>query len=172
MSIAVTFNGVSYTIPSPGEAEWATTLNTFLQALASWKTTTAITAASPSGTTPAITATGHVGSNSAGVVATAGGAAGGIEATGGASGGSGVSGQGGGTTGVGVWGTGASGGYGVTAQGDTTSPLRSALRIVPQDNTPSGANAVGDIWVTTAGVLKICTVAGTPGTFVSVGSQT
>jgi protein-S-isoprenylcysteine O-methyltransferase Ste14 len=35
----------------------------------------------------------------------------------------------------------------------------------------TGPNAVGDIYVTTAGVLKICTVAGTPGTWVSVGAQ-
>lgn len=62
--------------------------------------------------------------------------------------------------------------YGVVAESDTTSPAKAAFRIVPQDTEPSGANAVGDMYVTTVGVLKICTVAGTPGTWVSVGAQT
>lgn len=57
------------------------------------------------------------------------------------------------------------------ATGDSTSPVNSNFRIVPQDAEPTGANAVGDMYVTTAGVLKICTVAGTPGTWVSVGAQ-
>jgi hypothetical protein len=55
--------------------------------------------------------------------------------------------------------------------GDTTSPARAAFKLVPQDAEPTGANTVGDMYVTTAGVLKICTVAGTPGTWVSVGAQ-
>ena len=85
------------------------------------------------------------------------------------------------TTGNGVYGATTSGygvygqslnSYGVVAQSDTTSPAKAALRVVPQDTEPSGANAVGDMYVTTAGVLKICTVAGTPGTWVSVGAQT
>lgn len=37
---------------------------------------------------------------------------------------------------------------------------------------PSGPNRVGDLYMTVAGVLKACTVAGSPGTWVSVGSQT
>lgn len=61
-------------------------------------------------------------------------------------------------------------GYGMVAKSDTTSPLTSAFRIVPQDTQPT-TGQVGDMYVTTAGVLKICTVAGTPGTWVSVGAQ-
>ncbi len=64
-----------------------------------------------------------------------------------------------------------SAGHGLVASGDATSPASSAFRIVPQDTQPSGASLVGDIYVTTAGLLKICTVAGTPGTWASVGSQ-
>lgn len=37
---------------------------------------------------------------------------------------------------------------------------------------PTGLNAVGDIYIASGGVLKICTNAGTPGTWVTVGSQT
>ena len=37
---------------------------------------------------------------------------------------------------------------------------------------PAGPNAVGEMYVATGGVLKICTVAGSPGTWVSVGAQT
>lgn len=55
--------------------------------------------------------------------------------------------------------------------GDTTSPAKAAFQLVPQDTQPTGPNAVGDMYVTTAGVLKICTVAGSPGTWVSVGAQ-
>ncbi len=33
MAISITFNGVTYSIPSPGQAEWAASLNTYLQAL-------------------------------------------------------------------------------------------------------------------------------------------
>lgn len=59
----------------------------------------------------------------------------------------------------------------VYVSGDGTSPAKAAFRIGPQDAEPTGANVVGDMYVTTAGVLKICTVAGTPGTWVSVGAQ-
>lgn len=55
--------------------------------------------------------------------------------------------------------------------GDTTSPTLAAFRITPQDAEPTGANVVGNMYVTSAGVLKICTAAGTPGTWVSVGAQ-
>lgn len=130
MSISVTFNGTSYTIPSPGEADWATTLNTFLQALAAWKPTAAINITATTG--PAITGTALTGTGINGVSLV---------------------------------------GHGLVATGDSSSPVYSAFRIVPQDTQPSGPNAVGDIYVTTAGLLKICTVAGTPGTWVSVGAQ-
>lgn len=56
--------------------------------------------------------------------------------------------------------------------GDTTSPAKAAFRITPQDAAPTGANVVGDMYVSTAGVLYICTVAGTPGTWTVVGTQT
>lgn len=62
-------------------------------------------------------------------------------------------------------------GRALTVQGDTTSPVTAAFRLVPQDTQPSGASLIGDMYVTSAGVLKICTVAGTPGTWVSVGGQ-
>lgn len=60
--------------------------------------------------------------------------------------------------------------HGLVAQGDTTSPAKSAFRIVPQDAQPTSGE-VGDIYVTSAGVVKICTATGTPGTWVSVGGQ-
>lgn len=61
-------------------------------------------------------------------------------------------------------------GYAVKASNDTSSPTRSALRLVPQDADPTGPNLVGDERTTTAGVKRICTVAGTPGTWADVGS--
>lgn len=53
----------------------------------------------------------------------------------------------------------------------TGTAARSPFFITPSAE-PTGPNVVGDIYMTTAGVLKVCTVAGTPGTFVSVGTQT
>ena len=116
-----------------------------------------------------------------GVEGTGGGGGPGVKGTGGGGGvgvegfgdtnNNGVEGTGDGS-GDGVLGIGGSTGKGVVAQADTTSPVRSAFQVVPQDTEPTGPNAVGDIFVTTAGVMKICTVAGTPGTFVSVGAQT
>lgn len=44
------------------------------------------------------------------------------------------------------------------------------LRLTPSAQ-PTGPNVIGDLYMTTAGVVKVCTVAGTPGTFVSVGTQ-
>ena len=64
----------------------------------------------------------------------------------------------------------ASGGT-VVVSGDATSPAVAAFRITPQDAEPTGANVIGNMYVTSAGVLKICTAAGTPGTWVSVGAQ-
>lgn len=60
----------------------------------------------------------------------------------------------------------------VLIAGRLTAPVRAALSLSPQSAQPTGASEVGDMYVTTAGVLKICTVAGTPGTWVSVGAQT
>jgi hypothetical protein len=60
----------------------------------------------------------------------------------------------------------------LVANGDTTTPARSNFRMVPQDAQPTGPNEVGDLYVTTAGVLMICTAAGSPGTWTVVGTQT
>lgn len=110
MSVTVTFNGSSYTIPSPSEsAGWANSLNLFLTALA-----------------------GALGSQGGTITAT-------------------------------------STNPGLTLNG---SAAMAPLRLVGVGSGPTGANAVGAMYVTTAGVLKICTVAGSPGTFVSVGAQT
>lgn len=54
-----------------------------------------------------------------------------------------------------------------TAASPTFAPIR--LRGSAQ---PTGPNEIGDIYMTVLGVLKVCTVAGTPGTWVSVGTQT
>ncbi len=61
-------------------------------------------------------------------------------------------------------------GHGAVISGDTTSPVTAALKVVPQDTQPT-TGTVGDIYVTTAGVLRICTVAGSPGTWANVGAQ-
>lgn len=134
-----------------------------------------------SGSGTAIVATGGT-ANGHGIETTGDGTGEGIQATGGDSSGCGVIGTGGAPNGGGIVGNGtgtgggvagiATNGRGVVAQSDTTSPARGAFRVVPQDTQPTGANLVGDMYVTTAGVLKINTVAGTPGTWVSVGAQT
>jgi hypothetical protein len=52
----------------------------------------------------------------------------------------------------------------------TGAATRANLRLTPQAE-PTGAHLVGELYMTTAGVLKVCTAAGTPGTWVSVGGQ-
>lgn len=52
----------------------------------------------------------------------------------------------------------------------TGTAARAPMLLTPGAQ-PTGPNVVGDLYTTTAGVLKICTAAGSPGTFVSVGSQ-
>ncbi len=99
------------------------------------------------------------GASGGGVRGEAQGTGTGVSGIGGASAGPGVSGIGG-TDGPGVnglgQGTGPGGsfqainGYGVTAQADTSSPIRAALRLVPQDADPSSPQ-LGDIIVTSAG---------------------
>lgn len=59
-------------------------------------------------------------------------------------------------------------GYALEVVGDTTSPSKGSIKLTPLDADPTSC-AVGDIYVTTAGVLKVCT-ATTP-TWVNVGSQ-
>jgi hypothetical protein len=91
----------------------------------------------------------------------------------------GVSGQGGGSSAGGYFTGGSSGngvtsvsggtgGYGVSAS--TGNTVNAPFRIVPQAADPT-TGQIGDIYVTTAGVVKICTVAGTPGTWISIGAQ-
>ena len=76
------------------------------------------------------------------------------------------------TNGTAIQATAAGAGYALYIEGDITSPVNAPLKIVPANAEPTGPNAIGDMYVTAAGVLKICTVAGTPGTWVSVGAQT
>lgn len=49
---------------------------------------------------------------------------------------------------------------------------KGTLKLKVLGAAPTGPNAVGEVYVATGGVLKICTVAGSPGTWVSVGAQT
>ncbi len=70
--------------------------------------------------------------------------------------------------------------YSVPAPGDTDDwgTSLSALLIAmasawtPFDGPPDGPNAVGNFYVGLDGVVMTCTVAGSPGTWVSIGSQT
>lgn len=48
---------------------------------------------------------------------------------------------------------------------------KETLALTPLAAPPAGPNAVGELYVTDAGVLRVCTAAGSPGTWVSVGSQ-
>ena len=110
--------------------------------------------------------------------------------------GSGVYGDGG-SSGTGVYGTTTSGGNNSGVSGNNSNvagfggdfsntdgivlrlsqgyaggaPVKATLRF-QGGPAPTGACEVGDMYVTNSGVLKICTAAGTPGTWVSVGAQT
>lgn len=42
---------------------------------------------------------------------------------------------------------------------------------ITTSSEPAGPSEIGDMYMTAAGVLKVCTSAGTPGTWVSVGAQ-
>lgn len=68
-----------------------------------------------------------------------------IVGIGGGTNGDGISGQGLGT-GSGIKGTGLNG-YGVVAESDTTTPVKSAFRIVPQDTDPGTTPTKGDIYI-------------------------
>ena len=92
----------------------------------------------------------------------------GVEGTGSGSG-YGVNGAGG-TTGIGgVFIGGGTSGYGVyvTSGNSVSAPIH----ITPQASAPS-TGAIGDMYINNSGVLRICTVAGSPGTWVDVGAQT
>jgi hypothetical protein len=87
------------------------------------------------------------------------------------------------TGGIGVHGEGVSNGVGILARNTTgwyaiaivavtTNPVTAPIHVEPQSAQPTGPHVIGDMHVTAAGVLKICTAAGTPGTWTSVGAQT
>lgn len=99
--------------------------------------------------------------------------------TGGATNGNGTVTQGTGT-GAGMVAAGGATGKGIIAAGGATSDAAIQVQAANAVNAPfrfdvaaapSGPNVVGDMYMAAGGVLKVCTVAGTPGTFVSVGSQ-
>lgn len=115
----------------------------------------------------------------------------GVQGNGGGTNGTGVKGNGVGTgagvhgygfgTGTGVLGEATNGGSnGVTAKSlfsgyalyviaDPTSPVRAAFHIDTQDAVPSGASVLGDGYIdSTGGYLRLCTTAGTPGTYENV----
>ncbi len=144
------------------------------------KNTAAVTAASGS-TRAAITGTGEGsheglkgvgGATGDGVVGEGGATGSGVTGTSGATAGHGVNGICLNAEEYGVVGQNQAGGVALAAIGDATLPARGAFFVSPQNAQPTGPNAVGDMYVTTAGVLKICTAAGTPGTWTSVGAQT
>ena len=61
-------------------------------------------------------------------------------------------------------------GDGIALNIDSASTVNAPLRITSLASDPTGAHVIGDIAVV-AGKLKICTVAGTPGTWTVVGTQ-
>jgi hypothetical protein len=71
-------------------------------------------------------------------------------------------------------------GYALEAAGAENDPrekepvnvAKGTLALPVKASAPAGPNSVGEVYVATGGVLKICTVAGSPGTWVSVGAQT
>lgn len=94
----------------------------------------------------------------------------GVVATGGNTSGGGVFASAGSGTGIGGTFTGGgTSGSGIQVQ---TNSDTAAMRLVPQSAPTTAAHSVGHMYSTSAGKLMICTVAGTPGTFVAVGTQT
>ncbi len=93
----------------------------------------------------------------------------GVKGTG-AGAGSGVFGVGS-STGVGVEAFNDSGGIALQIDSDPFSPAKAAVRWTPQDTEPTGDHLVGDMYVGSTGVLNMCTVAGTPGTWTRVANQ-
>lgn len=73
-------------------------------------------------------------------------------------------------------------GYTVEADGAELDPqdkaagvfnaAKGTLALPVKASAPTGPNVVGEVYVATGGVVKVCTVAGSPGTWVSVGAQT
>lgn len=84
----------------------------------------------------------------------------GVQGTGGSAGGNGGFFTG---TGVyaGVWAEQTGNGRALVVSGDTTSPQKAQMYMIPTDGDPSGANLVGDLYMFTTGVLRSCVTAGT-----------
>lgn len=130
--------------------------------------------------------------NGDGLVVTANGTGAGIRGNGGTTNSTGVVGTGAGNgdgvvgtgngSGAGVRATGGATGTGIVASGGATSgtalQISTGNAVTPQvrftgSAAPSGAALVGDMYMTTVGVLKVCVTAGTPcASWVSVGTQT
>lgn len=107
---------------------------------------------------PAIVATGGPVSGSA-IIATGTGTGNAVNATG--------------TGAASIVATNASTAEALRVVGDTasTTAVLAPMFISPITNQPSGAHAVGHLWVSSAGKLMICVSAGTPGTHTVVGLQ-
>ena len=54
---------------------------------------------------------------------------------------------------------------------DGVSTVKAPLKMTSMAENPTGAHVIGE-YATVTGVLKICTAAGTPGTWTVVGTQT
>lgn len=57
-------------------------------------------------------------------------------------------------------------------EGGVLNLAKGTLTLPVKASPPAGPNKVGEVYMATGGVLKACTVAGSPGTWVSVGAQT
>lgn len=71
--------------------------------------------------------------------------------------------------GIGVHGTSLFRGRALIAENSHAN--RATVRFVPQASPEANTSLQGDLYVNTSGVLRICTVAGSPGTWVNVGAQ-
>jgi hypothetical protein len=55
---------------------------------------------------------------------------------------------------------------------DNIDSINQGIPVSSGTEPPARFHDIGEMYITSAGVLKICTTAGDPGTFVSVGTQT
>ncbi len=136
-----------------------------------------------SSTTPGLTSSSGVGSNGDAIQAFADGTgSGGVFTAGSGTNAIGVRGigsadNGAGVVGLGFGGLGAGGefsnasGPALLIEGDATSPAFASVYWRPQDAQPTGAHVVGNMYVGSTGILWMCTVAGTPGTWTQIGQQ-
>ncbi len=78
-----------------------------------------------------------------------------------------------GNGGVGVYAlsNGSAGGYALMVGGDNSSPVKASIHIDTPDAQPTGANLVGDFYVTNTGTLTTVSAAGTPATWKSVSNS-